>query len=62
MDRIIVCYEGSEKIEKAIASLSDYIKNEVLAEKLVNKIEQHDILKELSINNDKLTVGIKKVS
>lgn len=62
MDRIIVCYEGSEKIEKAIAFLSDYIKNEVLAEKLVNKIEQHDILKELSINNDKLTVGIKKVS
>jgi isoleucyl-tRNA synthetase len=62
MDRIIVCYEGSANIEKAIASQSDYIKNEVLAEQLVNKIVQHDVSKELSINSDKVTIGIKKVS
>lgn len=62
MDRIEVFYEGSEKIEKAISSMAENIMNEVLAEKLVNKIERHDPLRELTINNEKLTISIKKVS
>lgn len=63
MDRIVVFYEGSEKIEKAISSMAEYVKNEVLAEKLVHKIEQHDdSVRELTINNEKLLVSITKVS
>ena len=62
MDRIVVFWEGSEKIAQAISSMAEYIKHEVLAEKIENKIEQHDLLKEFSVNDEKVTIGITKVS
>ncbi|MDZ7263754.1 MAG: isoleucine--tRNA ligase [candidate division KSB1 bacterium] len=61
VDRILVSYDGSDLLKKAIAAEADYIKNEVLAEKLIDTLSANDYQKTLDINGEKITVGIAKV-
>jgi isoleucyl-tRNA synthetase len=61
VDRIIIFYKGSEKLSKAIASEENYIKNETLADQLLEKLDKSDFEKEWNINGDKVIVGIKKL-
>jgi isoleucyl-tRNA synthetase len=60
-DRIIIYYHGSNALQKAINSQADYIKNETLANDLINKIEKTDYQKEWKINDEKIVVGIYKI-
>lgn len=60
VDRILIYYEGSEILQKAITFQEEYIKNETLADKLINKIEANDYQKEWIINGEKIVVGITK--
>ena len=60
-DRIFIHYEGSEMLQKAIISQAAYIKNETLANDLINKIESIDYQKEWIINGEKIVVGITKI-
>jgi isoleucyl-tRNA synthetase len=60
-DRIFIHYEGSEMLQNAITSQATYIKNETLANDLINKIEFADYQKEWTINDEKIVVGITRV-
>ena len=61
IDRIVIFYEGSERLCRAIVSQEDYIKNETLADRLSNTMEKNDFEKEWNINGDKVFVGIRKI-
>lgn len=61
VDRILVSYDGSDLLKKAIAAEADYIKNEVLAEKLSDTLSESDYQKTLDINGEKITIGIAKI-
>lgn len=61
IDRILVYYDGSEVLKNAIESQREYIKNETLADDLVNAIEKNDYEKKWSINGDSVIIGITRV-
>lgn len=61
VDRILVSYDGSDLLKKAIAAEADYIKNEVLAETLIATLSASDYQKTLDINGEKIIIGITKV-
>jgi len=61
VDRILIHYEGSEGLQKAVISQLEYIKNETLADKLINQIEKSDYQKEWIINGEKIIIGIAKI-
>ncbi len=61
IDRISIYYEGSKIVEKAITSQAQYIKNETLANDLINKIQSNDYQKEWTINGENIVVGIAKI-
>ena len=60
-DRIIIHYHGAEALQKAVTFQAEYIKNETLANELINKIELTDYQKEWNINGEKIVVGITKI-
>ncbi len=59
-DRIVIFYEGSEAVQQAITSQAGYIKDETLAERLINKIEAPAFQKEWTINEERLIIGISQ--
>jgi len=60
VDRISIYYQGSDSLQKAIASQEQYIKNETLADNLIHGIESNDFQKKWTINGEKVVVGIIK--
>jgi len=61
VDRILIYYQGSEVLQKAITSQEQYIKNETLADRLINTIEANNFQKEWTIQGEKVIVGITKI-
>ncbi len=57
-DRIVIQYEGPEAVQQAITAQVEYIKDETLADKLINKIDTLAFQKEWTINEDKIVIGI----
>jgi isoleucyl-tRNA synthetase len=60
IDKILIHYEGSEVLQKAITSHAEYIKNETLADQLINKIEAVNYQKEWTINSESIIIGITR--
>ena len=60
IDRISIYYEGSDSLQKAMASQEQYIKNETLANNLIHGIESNHFQKEWTINGEEVVVGILK--
>ena len=61
IDRIQIYYKASDLFQKAIASEDDYIKNETLADQVINNIESNHFQKEWTINGEDVIVGITKL-
>lgn len=61
VDRILIYYQGSDLLEKAMISQEEYIKNETLADKIIKKIETDVYQKAWSINGENIVIGIIKV-
>jgi len=60
-DRIDIYIDGtSEKYKKAIQNKADYIKNETLAINLLDKKDDNLSIKEISIGEDSLLIGLRK--
>jgi isoleucyl-tRNA synthetase len=61
-DRIEVYIEGmSEKLSKMIINKDEYIKNETLAVNVLNKQVENLYIKEITIEEETLFLGIKKI-
>ena len=56
-DRIIISYEASEEITKAIKAFEDYIKKETLATKIENTVKDGE---EFNINDEVIKIAISK--
>ena len=56
-DRIIINYEASDKIKKAINAFEDYIKKETLATKIEKNVQNGE---EFSINEEVIKIAISK--
>ncbi len=61
VDRILIFFEGPGVLQNAITAQEEYIKNETLADKLTNKIENNDFQKEWTINGEQVVIGITKI-
>ena len=61
IDRILIYYKGSDVLQKAITSQQEYIKNETLADRLINTIEANNFQKEWTINGENIIVGISRL-
>jgi len=59
-DRIEVYYEAEDRVDKMIRSMKDIIAKEVLATLIEQRITNVDLTKELSLDNLRITIGIKK--
>jgi isoleucyl-tRNA synthetase len=60
-DRIIIGFDGSEKLEKAVSSMKDYIKSETLAEEISSdKLEVSDFVKNWEIGESESTISIRR--
>jgi isoleucyl-tRNA synthetase len=61
-DRIELYFEGlSEKLSNAVNNTEEYIKNETLAVNVLDKKVEDLIIKEISIEEESLLIGIKKI-
>ena len=58
VDRIILTYEGNEKLASIIAQKKDFIASEVLATDIVEG--KDGFTKEWDVNGEKITFGVKK--
>ncbi|MCR5047972.1 MAG: isoleucine--tRNA ligase [Saccharofermentans sp.] len=58
VDRIILTYEGNEKLASIIAQKKDFIASEVLATDIV--VGKDGYTKEWDVNGEKITFGVKK--
>ena len=56
-DRIIINYEASDKIKKAINAFEDYIKKETLATEIEKNVQNGE---EFSINEEVIKIAISK--
>lgn len=62
-DRIIIRYQASEKLAKAIEQFADYICAETLSEKLLNEAAENGYhSEEFVIDGEKLSVGVKRTN
>ena len=60
-DRIIIGFNGSEKLEEAVISMKDYIKSETLAEEISSeKLEVSDFVKSWEIGDSESTISIRR--
>ena len=59
-DRIAVYYHGSEKLERAVQSMSSYIRSETLAVELSNVFAPGDYSATLDVNGEEARVGIER--
>ena len=59
MDHIKVYVSGSDKIKEVINNNADSIKNDVLADEIIEGV--CDISKEWNINGEKVTIGVERV-
>jgi len=60
-DRIVIGFDGSEKLEEAVDEMKEYIKNEVLAETIeYGELEVSDFVKEWEIDEEKCTISIRR--
>ncbi len=60
-DRISISYNGSEYIGKAVASMSEYIKEETLAEELTSEqLDVTDYVKDWQIGDHQCKIAIKR--
>ncbi len=61
-DRIEIYFEGlSEKLSKAVKNKDKYIKNETLAVNVLDKNVENLIIKEITIMEESLLLGIKRI-
>lgn len=61
VDRIMIGFEGSGKLEEAIQSMGDYIKSETLAEEIsTNELEVSDFVKTWEIGDENCTISIRR--
>jgi isoleucyl-tRNA synthetase len=61
-DRIEIYLEGmSEKLAKAVNNKDEYIKNETLAVNVLEKSVENLIIKEITIEEESLLLGIKRI-
>ena len=60
MDRIKVCFEGTDELSLAVSNRSSYIMNETLADKIEDKYCDLDYSKQWSINGLSVKISIEK--
>ena len=61
VDRIIIGFEGSDKLEEAVESMKDYIKSETLAEEIAtHELEVSDFVKNWEIGDGESTISIRR--
>jgi len=61
VDRITIGFEGSDKLEQAVASMKDYIKSETLAEDISSKeLDVSDFVKSWEIGDEESTISIRR--
>lgn len=61
-DRIDIYYQAPQKVHQAVQELSEYIKSETLAVRLIDRLpDGGGEATEISINSEKLSIAIKKV-
>jgi len=61
-DRIDIYFEGlSEKLSKAVKNKNEYIKNETLAVNVLDKQVENLKIKEITIEEESLLLGIKRI-
>jgi isoleucyl-tRNA synthetase len=60
-DRIQFSYEGSAKLEAVIKEYGDYIAQEVLASKISKGLGPGEILQELTLGQERLTMSLNRV-
>jgi isoleucyl-tRNA synthetase len=61
MDKIKVDIKGTERIEKAVESLEDYIKKETLAESISCSGEKGELSLEWDINGEKTKISVTRI-
>ncbi|MFZ5516898.1 MAG: isoleucine--tRNA ligase [Candidatus Zhuqueibacterota bacterium] len=61
VDRILIFFEGSDAVKKAIDSQQDYVKSETLADQLVSMLKKNDYEKEWAIDGERIVIGITRV-
>ncbi|WP_138431323.1 isoleucine--tRNA ligase [Fodinibius saliphilus] len=61
VDRIVIGFNGSEKLEEAVGSMKEYIKSETLAEEIVaEELEVSDFVKNWEIGDEESTISIRR--
>ncbi|MDZ7772984.1 MAG: isoleucine--tRNA ligase [Balneolaceae bacterium] len=61
VDRIWIGFEGSGRLEEAVASMDDYIQRETLAEEIHSKkLEVSDFVKQWEIGDEPCTISIRR--
>ncbi|MDR8390664.1 isoleucine--tRNA ligase [Aliifodinibius sp. S!AR15-10] len=61
VDRIMIGFEGSDTLEKAVESMDEYIKRETLAEKIsTEELEVFDFVKTWEIGEEDCTISIRR--
>ncbi len=60
-DRIIIGFNGSDKLEDAVESMKDYIKSETLAEEISSQeLDVSDFVKNWEIGEGESTISIRR--
>ncbi|MDX1617867.1 MAG: DUF5915 domain-containing protein, partial [Balneolaceae bacterium] len=61
VDRIMIGFEGSEKLTEAIDTMDEYVKRETLAEEIsTNELEVSDFVKTWEIGDEDCTISIRR--
>ncbi len=61
IERIQISFNGNEKLTSAIANQRQYILNETLASDIRATVEQGEFTKEVEINDQSVTISVKRV-
>ncbi|NGP89155.1 isoleucine--tRNA ligase [Fodinibius halophilus] len=61
VDRIVIGFDGADKLEEAVESMKEYIKSETLAEEIVaEELEVSDFVKNWEIGDEESTISIRR--